>query len=109
MKIISAAARSQRGHRLLLPSPISTALSFNPVKLISLIIAACTTLAGFLFLVPAAQATLPYTNGDLIIGFRATGGSGFSTDYEANLGNATIFLNAGGTVTPSIGNIKADL
>jgi hypothetical protein len=60
-----------------------------------------------------AQATLPYANGDLIMGFRTTGPSNpagltspAGTDYEINLGSATNFLSGG---TLSFANIGADL
>src|SRR4051812_16953943 len=87
----------------------STTCKFNPVKLKHLITSACAVLASLIFAAPAARATLPYNNGDLILGFRATGGTGATTNYEINLGNATLYTTASGTVTPTLGNLKADL
>jgi hypothetical protein len=70
-------------------------------------------LAGMVLLAPIAQAALPYSNGDFILGFRTTGASNpdgltapAGTDYEINIGNAINFIN--GTPGP-IPNIAADL
>jgi hypothetical protein len=79
------------------------------LKLKNLITAACAALAGIAFFASAARATLPYNNGDLILGFRATGAPGAASNYEVNLGNIATYLNASGTVSPAVGNIKADL
>ncbi len=72
-------------------------------------------LAGAVWLVPASsQAALVYADGDVLLGFRATGGTGGSTSYLVNLGNITQFLAADSsntvlTLDSEIGNIGADL
>jgi hypothetical protein len=59
----------------------------------------------------AATVTAP-VSGDLFLAFRASGGTGGSTSYLVNLGQASQFANAApdSTITlSSIGNIGADL
>ena len=81
------------------------------MKLKYILTTPCLAIAGALLLQTSAQATLPYNNGDLILGFRTTGASNpdgltnpTGTDYEINLGNATAFLNGTGTISfPNIG------
>ncbi len=59
---------------------------------------------------PAASAALTYTDGDLILGVRATGGQGGTQCYEVNLGPATQFVGVGAAFTVNTGgNIAADL
>jgi hypothetical protein len=84
------------------------------MKLNNLLAKSLLATAGATLLQMQAQATLPYANGDLIMGFRTTGPSNpdglnspAGTDYEINLGNATNFLNASGTI--NFANIGADL
>jgi len=71
-------------------------------------------LAGMAIISPAAKAALTYNDGDLILGFYATSGTGSSIDYEVDLGSAANFVAGGSfaTGTPvqlSLGNIGADL
>ncbi len=58
-----------------------------------------------------AQVTpTSYTDGDLFLGFRATGGAGQTSDYLVNIGQASTYLNATGSIAVSgLGNMKADL
>ena len=71
-----------------------------------------TKLLAATALMLAAQsviAALPYADGDLILGFHATGGQGATQSYEVNLGNASQFI-AGVPATVDVGgNIAADL
>jgi len=61
--------------------------------------------AGMAFLAQSGQAsTLTYTSGDLLVGFTD---SSDSNDYVIDLGSASTFINATGTL--SLGNIGADL
>jgi hypothetical protein len=50
-----------------------------------------------------------YTAGDIFMGFRATGGQGATDVYVVNIGQAAYYRDATTTVTPSLGNINADL
>ena len=61
------------------------------------------------FLPSAARATIIYNDGDLILGFRATGGQGASTDYLIDLGPASSIVNSAVPITFAIGNINGDL
>lgn len=76
----------------------------------ALLVSAGTALVG-----PAAYAgSLTYSNGDIFLGFRSTAGTGTSTDYEVDLGNASSFITggtlaSGSPITLSIGNIGTDL
>ncbi len=59
---------------------------------------------------PAVSHALTYTDGDLILGFRATGGQGGTQCYEVNLGSATQFVGVSAAFTVATGgNIAADL
>jgi|GEM_PF-6469710 len=72
--------------------------------------AAALAFAGLPFSIPSAHAALPYSNGDLLLGFRAGGGQGATKDYVVNIGSASQFLSGTGTVpVSSLGNIAADL
>ena len=62
-----------------------------------------------LFASTNANATLAYNDGDLILGFRATGGTGASTDYLVNLGSDSSFLTGSSQLTLNVGNISTDL
>jgi hypothetical protein len=55
--------------------------------------AICTAFLVCLLLAPAARA-VPAAAGDLILGFKATGGMGADTNLEVNLGPASDFYNA---------------
>lgn len=59
-----------------------------------------------IFLTTSAQAQT-YTSDDLFIGFRAHAGTGSTTPLLLNIGQASIYRDASGTI--SIGNIGADL
>lgn len=61
------------------------------------------------FLPGTASAAIIYNDGDLILGFRATGGTGASTDYLIDLGPASAIVNSLVPINFSIGNIGADL
>jgi hypothetical protein len=68
-------------------------------------------LASCLLIAPT-RASLTYNDGDLLLGFRATGGTGGATDYLVNLGQAQLFTNATSPIvlgTAQLGNLKADL
>ena len=66
-----------------------------------------------LALVPAvlfsAENPPNFVQGDIFMGFRATGGDGVADTYLVNIGPAATFRDATSTVTPAIGNIEADL
>jgi hypothetical protein len=76
---------------------------------------ALLALAGSVLLVPASsEAALTHNDGDLLLGFRATGGTGVTTSYLVNLGSIAQFLAADAndtilTLDTEIGNIGADL
>jgi hypothetical protein len=57
------------------------------------------------------HAALNYDEGDLIMAFRATGGTGAADNYLVNLGPKTLFTNATSIITlnAQLGNFKADL
>ncbi len=72
--------------------------------------------AGLAITAPAGRATLTYNDGDLLLGFHATGNQGASTDYVLDIGRFVNFipggsfaLNPGATVTLSLGNVGLDL
>ena len=65
--------------------------------------------AGIALLASGASAALPYADGDIFLGFRATGGEGATTDYLVNIGSATQFTGASGQSTINVGNIATDL
>jgi hypothetical protein len=57
-----------------------------------------------------AQVTpTSYTDGDLFLGFRATGGTGQTSDYLVNIGQVSTYVNATGTVSVPVTGMKADL
>jgi hypothetical protein len=66
---------------------------------------------AFLAVSSVSQAALNYSDGDLLLAFRATGGTGAATDYVVNLGSASTYVNAITTLIldTEIQNIKADL
>ncbi len=57
----------------------------------------------------SAKAVITYTDGDLILGFRATAGTGSATDYLVDLGNAASIINSTIPITFSLGAIGTDL
>jgi Calx-beta domain len=59
--------------------------------------------AALLAFGPAANAALPYTDGDLILGIRASGGQGATTCYEVNIGHASSFAGVGSGFTVDLG------
>lgn len=66
--------------------------------------------AALLLMVPAAHALLPYNDGDLILGVRASGGLGATTCYEVNIGSVTQFVGSPASFTVDLGgDITADL
>ena len=70
-------------------------------QLLSSIAAAATIFTA----APAAQAALNYSDGDLFLSFRATGGQGATTDYIVNIGPASQFIGTSGSVSVALGNI----
>lgn len=66
-------------------------------------------LAAVMLSIQTSNATLIYNDGDLILGFRATGGTGGTTNVLLNLGNASIYRDATSQFTLSLGNVDADL
>ena len=71
---------------------------------------ALAAVLGAASLVPTgAFAGITAGAGDVILGFRATGGTGASTDYTVNLGQASQFTGATSASALSLGNIGADL
>jgi hypothetical protein len=66
--------------------------------------AAALTLLG-----AQAHAALPYTDGDLILGFRAGSGQGGTTSYAVNIGSVSQFVSAAAKTVTIPGNIAADL
>ena len=71
---------------------------------------ALTATAALLF-VAESHAALNYDEGNLIMAFRATGGTGAATNFLVNLGPKDQFVNATSviTITTQLGNFKADL
>ncbi|MEK0451291.1 MAG: hypothetical protein RL088_3559 [Verrucomicrobiota bacterium] len=65
--------------------------------------------AALLLAAPQLRAALPYADGDLILGFRATGGQGGTTSYAVNIGSAAQFVSAASFTVDLGGNIAADL
>ena len=57
----------------------------------------------------SARAAIVYNDGDLILGFRATGGQGASTDYLLNLGSAASIIGSAVPINFNIGSIGGDL
>lgn len=75
-----------------------------------LVSAAAFAFAGLSLSSTSALAALPYNSGDLLLGFRASGGTGAPRDYVVNVGPASQFLSGSGSITvPGPGNIAADL
>ncbi len=69
----------------------------------------CNAIACILSLASTAKTALPYSDGDVLLGFRAGGGEGATTCYLVRVGSATQFTGATGQVSVNLGNIKADL
>ncbi len=65
--------------------------------------------AALMLAAPSLHAALPYADGDLILGFRATGGDGGTTSYEVNIGSAAQFVGAASFAVDLGGDIVADL
>lgn len=74
------------------------------VKSLPLIAALLPLFAGAAMATPAV-----YTNGDILMGFRATDEPGSNTSYVVNLGPVATLRDATGPITLSLGNIKKDL
>jgi hypothetical protein len=70
-------------------------------RLATLLVASASVLAVY----SASAAT--YTAGDMLLGFRATGGTGLTTDYIINLGSSTTIRDA--SVGTSLGTYGTDL
>lgn len=86
----------------------------NTHKLKGLFGAKCLAIAGSLVVAGSVHA-VTFSNGDLYLGFRATGGTGSSFDYLVDIGQASIYRDATGSFVLNnaaginIGNIGADL
>ena len=65
--------------------------------------------AALMLATPALQAALPYTDGDLILGFRAGGGQGGTSSYAVNIGPASQFIAAAAQTVTIPGSIATDL
>ena len=65
--------------------------------------------ASVILVAPGANAALPYSDGDILLGFRATGSEGATTCYLVRLGSATQFTGASGPINVNLGSIKTDL
>jgi hypothetical protein len=74
-------------------------------------IAVAAAVCGFTSTVANAQTQTTASNGDLFIGFRATGGQGNQTPYLLNIGQASTFRDqaAGTPRVLNLGNAGADL
>lgn len=59
----------------------------------------------------ADAATVTYSDGDLFLGFRATGGTGATQTYLLNIGQASTYGDAaaGSSFTVNLGNVGTDL
>lgn len=75
------------------------------------LLAALLAIAGLVLGTPPAKAVLvdDWVAGDLIIGFRASGGVGSDTSYLINIGQRTLYTSATSAFDLSLGNIGADL
>ncbi|BCU75308.1 PEP-CTERM sorting domain-containing protein [Luteolibacter sp. LG18] len=68
------------------------------------------SLLGMLCLAGAANGALvSYTQGDLLVGFRATSGVGANTNYVVNLGSAADVRDGTLSGTISLGDLNTDL
>jgi PEP-CTERM motif len=78
--------------------------SKNSNSFYALVLALTATVAS------ASAAVVTYTQGDLLMGFRATGGQGAGTSYVVNIGQASTYRDATsyGSI-PIAGNIATDL
>jgi hypothetical protein len=66
--------------------------------------------AGIALFTSAVKAdALTYNDGDLLIGFYATGGTGATKDIVVNIGAAATFRDATGDFSINLGNLGADL
>ncbi len=79
-------------------------IASNFMKLRNIYLLVLAALAGLTNL--SLADTVTYTDGDLFIGFRATGGS---QDYLVDIGQPDQFLNASSAFTVNVGNIASDL
>src|SRR5258706_11824119 len=59
---------------------------------------------GAAILSQSSQAQTSFTAHDLILGIRATGGTGATTDYEVDLGLASLYYGATSPFTVLIGS-----
>jgi len=75
------------------------------------LLAALLALAGLVLGHSPAGAVLvdDWVAGDLIIGFRASGGQGVNTSYLINIGQRTLYTSTTPAFDLSLGNIGADL
>ena len=76
------------------------------MKINSLMALAAVALAAA---APASAAVVSYTQGDLLMGFHASGGTGAGSVYVVDIGSAASFRDANGSMTLSLGNIGTDL
>ena len=74
------------------------------VKSLLLLAAACVVGAA-----PANAALVSFAKGDLLMGFRATGGTGSGSVYVVNIGAASDYRDLNNYGTVNVGNIGDDL
>jgi hypothetical protein len=76
-----------------------------------LLLIVCAVSALSILAKASAQTTVTYHDGDLFLGFRATGGTGATQDYLVNIGQPAQFVNAmpGSSFPVSTGNLGSDL
>lgn len=81
----------------------------TPSRFVRILSRVCRTIACAMLLIQVGQAALPYSDGDILLGFRATGGEGATTDYLINIGSITQFTSTSGQLSVNVGNIATDL
>jgi len=78
------------------------------MRIKTFITTACVAMAGIGLSVQSAKA-VTYSNGDLFLGFQASGGTGVTSTYLVDIGQASTYTTATGSFNLSLGNIGADL
>ncbi|WP_395736195.1 PEP-CTERM sorting domain-containing protein [Prosthecobacter sp.] len=78
-------------------------MMFNPKKAITLLAA-----AGMAFASTAVNAATTYTAGDLLLGFRQTGTGASTNSLVIDIGQASLYRDATGTLNPVLGTAGLD-
>jgi hypothetical protein len=78
-------------------------MMFKPKKAITLL-----AVAGLAFASTAANAATTYTAGDLFLGFRQTGAGASTNSLVINIGQASLYRDATGTLNPVLGTAGLD-